>query len=118
MKKILFLVSTVFLIACQAVLLTVPTQSDLDRVADKYPNYTLAELQEGKKMYELHCQTCHSLKSPTKETEEGWKHEVPDMVAKAKKKKGIIIDKKTEESILKYLVTMSSAPKPVKSNSK
>ena len=115
MKKAVLLVPVLFLLACQAVLLTTPSQSDIERVAEKYPNYTLVELQEGKKQYEKHCQTCHGLKNPRKESEEEWKEIVPEMVHKAKKKRNIVIDIAAEEVILKYVITMSSAPKPIKS---
>ena len=119
MKKVIF---TTFIIvvlaACKAVILAAPAQSDVDRVKDKYPNYTLAELQKGKKLYELKCQACHGLKNPRKESEEEWREIVPEMVQKAKKKKGIIVSAEEEEAILKYVITMSSAPKISKESNK
>jgi hypothetical protein len=46
-NKILTIASILFLAGCSIQLMT-PTQSDVDRVKTKYPDYTLAELNEGK----------------------------------------------------------------------
>lgn len=110
MKKIVTLTLAFYLIGCSASKKAASlSQSDVDRVQDKYPNYTLAELNEGKLLYENHCGNCHGLKPLDSQTEEGWKKIVPPMVKKANKKSGNAIDERGEDLILKYVVTMGSS---------
>lgn len=98
---------TALIVSCGGPLL-VPTQADADRVASKYSGYTLAELRTGKADYEKYCITCHGLKKPEKFTELQWNVIVPEMVKKANKREKVV-DEETQESILRYLVTMSGA---------
>lgn len=103
-----------WLTAC-TVKLMVPAQPDVDRVSAKYPGYSLADLNSGKALFETTCSRCHRLKNPTSRNEEKWDKIVPKMIAKLNKKAGKeVIDAGQQESILKYLVTMSTAPKPSK----
>jgi len=114
MKKTLyaFIGILLMLAACStAVKLVQPTQSDVDRGVQKYSNLTLADLNQGKAIYEKECNLCHGLKNPASQSEEKWKKIVPKMVEKVNKKKGTTaIDKKSEEILLQYLITMSTAP--------
>lgn len=107
---LLMIVLAVGFSACKTSLLT-PTQEDADRMSTKYPGYTLANLNEGKALFEVHCSKCHGLKKPQSRNESQWKHIVPEMVGMANKK-SVVISKENEEAILKYLVTMA---KPTKS---
>jgi hypothetical protein len=107
-NKIITTVSLLFLAGCASVQLLTPGQSDVERVKTKYPDYTLAELNQGKILYEENCGNCHSLKKPSSESEQEWNKIVPEMAKKADKK-GIKIDPKQQELILKYLITMSTA---------
>lgn len=93
-------------ISCATVKLQTPAASDIDRVKSSHPDYTLAEVNEGKTLYEQKCVACHGLKNPASETAAEWNHIVPEMVQKASRK-GISIDSKQQELILKYLITMS-----------
>ncbi len=118
MKVISIIFIVVFLYACGAKLAVASTESineaDAIRGAAKFPGTTVASLNIGKANYEKHCQTCHALKAPASKTEDKWRAVVPEMVKKANKKAGnmsIAIDSTTEQSILRYVVTMSSAPK-------
>jgi mono/diheme cytochrome c family protein len=113
MKKKSIVILSMILASCGASkLLFTPSQSDVDRVATKYPGYTLAELNQGKSIYEQNCGSCHGLKSPSSETEAEWNHIVPEMTGKTNKKAGKeVINAKDQEILLKYLITMSSAPK-------
>jgi cytochrome c5 len=114
MRKSL-LIFMVVLAACSSAKLLTPGQSDVDRVTGKYPGYNLAELNQGKVLFEQTCSRCHHLKDPASRDEEKWKEIVPVMIGKLNKKEGKeVIDGKQQESILRYLVTMSSAPKPGK----
>ncbi|HET6245481.1 MAG: hypothetical protein H0V01_13420 [Bacteroidetes bacterium] len=109
MKKISIVAVFALLVSCVSVKLAIPTQEDVDR-ANKFPDYTLADLNLGKAHFEQKCGSCHGLKKPTSRTEEQWNKIVPRMVHKANKKT-LKIDEGQQELILKYLVTMSSAPK-------
>ena len=97
------------IVACSPKVLTTPTQADVDRGSSMFPDYTLAELNEGKSLYIAKCGTCHKVKNPQSKTVEGWKNIVPIMTKKANKNKENI-DPKTQDAILKYLTTMCSAP--------
>ena len=114
MKRLFLFLFVAVLSSCSVKLIT-PTQTDVDRVSGKYNGYTLTDLTAGKALYEQKCSQCHSLKDPSKQTEEQWTKLVPDMAHKSAVKPDVIkITDKDQDLILKYLVTMSTAPKPVK----
>jgi cytochrome c5 len=106
MKKLTVILAAVALTGCFTAKKIAPSQTDVDRMAAKFPGYTLAELNEGKGLYEANCGTCHALKKPTSEPESEWRRIVPDMVRKVNKN-GMVLDNAKEERILKYLITMS-----------
>ena len=111
MKKSFYLLLMLSFIAC-SVKLVAPAQSDVDRVAGKYNGYTLNELNTGKALFEQTCNRCHRLKNPVSRNEGKWEKIVPVMIKKLNKKEGKeFINNVQEESILRYLITMSSAPK-------
>lgn len=88
-----------------------PTNNDVERVKDKYPGYTLQELNEGEILYRQNCATCHSLKHPALFTESQWEKIVPAEVIKVNKQNGnTIIDKDYQRVLLRYLVTMATSP--------
>ncbi|MDX2245953.1 MAG: cytochrome c [Bacteroidia bacterium] len=111
MKKIVFASVFFVLTGCFSAKLIPPTQGDVERVQSKFPNYSLAELSEGKTLYEQHCRSCHGLKKPSARTEEKWGEIVPKMAVKANKKYPDSLNADSQEKILKYLITMSSAPR-------
>ncbi len=112
MNKPLLLLSFIALLtACTATKLIIPSQADADRGAPKFPGISVAELNDGKAIYEQHCQSCHKLKSPKSEDEKEWNRIVPVMVKKTNKKAGKeVVDVKSQEILLKYLITMSTSP--------
>ncbi len=118
-KQVLLVVAcTAILVACGtaknsggAKVESMPSQADVERVKDKFPGYTLTDLNEGKKLFEANCALCHGLKKPASRTEEEWKTIVPRMVKKVNAKNGNTLDASGEEKILRYVVTMGSAPK-------
>ena len=110
MKKTLIILSVIFLAACGSVKLLTPTQADADRAAQKFPGMTLADLNQGKAAFEKNCTMCHSMKNPASKTEDKWRKTVPIMVGRANKKTERI-DSATQESILRYLITMSKPSK-------
>jgi hypothetical protein len=109
MKKIVFVIIVSFLAACASVKLMTPADSDVDRMKTKYPGLSLDELNSGKTLYEQHCNACHGLKNPSSRSETQWKEVVPRMSKKVNKEK-MILGEKEQDKIIRYLVTMGSAP--------
>lgn len=115
MKKLLSILSVLFLLACAAKknVSTTPvaaatfSEADLARANSKFPGITLDQLTTGKTLYEGNCGTCHKLKTVGDFTEQQWKEINPKMVQKANKFKGANLDAEAELAILKYVVTMA-----------
>lgn len=106
MKRTMIISSMVVLAACGASKNL--TQADADRGASRFPGLTLADLSKGKADCEKYCSTCHDLKKPKSETPEAWQKIVPGMAKRAEKQAGkVVIDEQAQQSILKYLITMS-----------
>ncbi len=108
MKRNLFFITSILLISCGGAKLMAPTETDLERGRKTYADLTMEDLNTGKANFEQQCSKCHKLKRPRSKNETQWRKIVPKMAAKARKKAGReIIDPATQESILKYLVTMA-----------
>lgn len=104
MKRIIPFLFFVSVIACTStVKLLQPTQSDADRGSQKYPGYSLQDLNAGKSIYEANCNKCHKYKVPESRNEAKWDKVIPKMAKKAK------LDSAQESLVLKYVVTMSTA---------
>lgn len=111
MKKTLIPITIIAIfIGCAGSKMLVPTQADADRAKDKFPNITVADLSEGKILYEEKCTTCHGLYKPNSQSTEAWNRIVPEMTRKANKNT-TKIEPKQEKLILQYLVTMGEVPK-------
>lgn len=110
-KVVVLLVALIILTGCSTTRLLTPTQQDVDRVSNKFAGLTLDELNQGKAIFETNCQTCHGLKNPTSRGEERWRQIVPKMTAKVNKKRNNAINAEDQEKLLRYLITMSQAPK-------
>ena len=102
MKKVLIILSAAFLVACAATSPMVPAQNDADQATKEIPGITLADLNEGKSIFEQKCRKCHSLKKPFRKTDEEIKDAMPRMAKRAK------IDSRQRELVFNYLVTMST----------
>lgn len=107
MKKTLIICSMVVLAACTVKLAT-PMQTDADRGSKKFSGLTLDDLSQGKKLFEEKCTQCHGLKRPSKFSEDQWKKIIPGMAKRAEKNHKAEIDSKSQDLILKFLVTMGS----------
>jgi cytochrome c5 len=83
-------------------------QTDVEKAQAKFPNYTLAELTEGKKLYREYCGSCHGLKDVASYTEDAWKQLVPDMSNKVNQKEPLL-DAAAQQKILNYVVAVSNA---------
>lgn len=106
MKHLFVLFVAAIIFSCSSST-TVSTQTVTDKT--KSDSGLTGELLEGKKLYEANCGTCHKLYKPHSQSEEGWKHEVPEMSVKVNKKAGKeVLDAKKQEMILNYLLTASN----------
>jgi hypothetical protein len=110
MKKTAIILSVVlFTAGCAKVLM--PSQADADRGASKFPGLTVAQLDEGRTLFKQKCTQCHPAKKAASRDEEQWEKIVPQMAEKAKRKGKEEISSADQETILKYLITMSTASK-------
>jgi hypothetical protein len=102
-KKLVFITISACLVSCAPLVLLPPGQTDVTRTEQKFPGITLEDLNQGKIFYETNCDRCHSLKWAFRISDESLYKVVPVMAEKAK------IDSKTQDLILKYLITMKPA---------
>jgi cytochrome c5 len=110
MKKFIIISAVFVILGCVAARQqSVPSQSDVDRVASKFPGYSLDELNKGKSLFEKYCGLCHGLKAPASQTEAEWNKIVPQMSGKVNKKENNVLDAKAQEAILRYVITMGSS---------
>lgn len=100
MKTKLILGTSIVLIACASYTLIAPTQADADRAAQKYPGTTLADLNQGKDLFDQSCGKCHSKKKSFEVSEAELLSVMPSMAKKSK------LDKPKEDLVTKYLITM------------
>lgn len=111
MKKWVFLFIAAVAIGCAASKQVAITESDLSSAKTEFSGVTLAELQTGQVLFTEHCQSCHALKDPASEGIRGWKKHVPEMVEMANRDKAADLDKKEEQAILRYVITMGPLKK-------
>ena len=110
-SRLLFYSLLLLLMGCFSAKLLTPSQSDVDRVKNKFLGYSLAQLNHGKALYENYCKGCHGLKDPASKTEEEWQQIVPAMSKLVNKKKSVL-DAQSQQEIYQYVVTMSTSMKP------
>ncbi len=77
-----------------------PTEADVPVISDKWPSLTLAELQQGHRLYIRNCGGCHRLYSPLDHTEEEWHQLLPEMIGDAN------LGEAEQDLIFKYLVAV------------
>ncbi|KAB2805437.1 cytochrome c [Phaeocystidibacter luteus] len=106
MKRTISILAVLTLVACGSAKLAAPTQADVDKASDAYPGYTLAQMNEGKGLYEQKCDKCHGLKDPTAFSPEQMREITPKMVEMANERQQSISADQAE-LIEKYLVTAS-----------
>ncbi len=103
MKKTLTFLSFLLIVSCAAYKPLTPSQTDANRAQQKFPGTTLADLEQGKSIFEHSCNKCHSLKKPFTNDEATVRQVLPKMAKRAK------LDNHQEDLVLKYLLTMKSA---------
>jgi hypothetical protein len=81
-----------------------PTALDAERIADRYPHATVADLERGRSLYSKRCSSCHELFEPARYTGPGWQKELVEMRDRA----GLKGDE--ERLILQYLSAVGERP--------
>ena len=106
MRTFLIISAALFLVACSASRLATPTAVDVEKGSANFEALTLSQLESGKVLYSENCGKCHPHKKVGNYTREEWERIMPDMVQKANKKGGNLVDA-DEEALLRYAVTMA-----------
>jgi cytochrome c5 len=88
-------------VAC-APALPAPSAEGAKRVADRWPNVALADLERGRTLYAGRCARCHRLVDPASYSAARWEKEVAAMRERAG------LNQAEERSILQYLVSVSA----------
>jgi cytochrome c5 len=76
------LIGAALLGACGGSAIPEPSAADASRGAAHFPDVTLAELEQGRKLYVSRCGSCHVLKRPMELPAEQWPGEVSEMRSK------------------------------------
>ena len=91
--------AALFSLYCCTPLLMPPVESDIEAAKKHWPDASLAQLNEGHRLYKTKCTSCHTLFRPDKFKDEKWNKMVPVMGKKAK------LDSLQTQSILRYILT-------------
>ena len=100
MKYITLIVVICLMVACNSTKNITPIETKTENITPT------VELAQGKLHFENHCANCHDLFDPTFKTAKEWQVIVPQMAEYINGAKNVM-DKKTEASILNYLVSKS-----------
>src|SRR5262245_60667710 len=84
--------------------LPAPNALDAQRIADRYPHATVADLEQGRALYTKRCSTCHELFAPARFDGTRWQKELVQMRDRAGLKGG------EERLILQYLSVVGERP--------
>ena len=95
MKKVFVLLSlsvmTIAMVQCSpkkgaktAETATPTEKTDDEKIAELKKNYTEAQMEEGKAIFQEHCNKCHGYHEPETRTLGKWEHVLPRMINKAK----------------------------------
>jgi mono/diheme cytochrome c family protein len=101
----LVLLAATLLAACSGSALPEPTVADANRGSAHFPDLTLSELQQGRKLYLSRCGSCHTLKRPAELPPEQWQEEVSEM----RTKNGVKLSDTEAQAIVRYLAVAATA---------
>ena len=88
-------------VAC-APALPAPSAAGAKRLANRWPNVALADLERGRTLYAGRCASCHRLFDPASFSAARWEKELAEMRERAG------LDQAEERSILQYLVSVAA----------
>jgi mono/diheme cytochrome c family protein len=99
------LFTAALLAACGGPAMPEPTVADASRGSARFPDLTLAELQQGRTLYLSRCGSCHALKRPAELSPEQWRTEVDDM----RNNNGVTLSDAEARAIVRYLAVAATA---------
>lgn len=97
--------SWVCLAACGSAAVPEPTAADASRGSAHFPDLTLNELHQGRRLYVSRCGSCHVLKRPVELQPEQWQVEVDEM----RGKNGVKLSDEEARAIVRYLAVAATA---------
>lgn len=97
-------VFAVALVACGRPEVPPATQADAARAAATWPEITVAELNQGRTLYNTHCSGCHLPVAPAEIAAAEWPRHIVEMKERAN------LDDASATSIERYLVTIATRP--------
>jgi mono/diheme cytochrome c family protein len=93
------MVGAALLFACAGSPLPQPTAADVSRGASAFPDLTLDELSQGRRLYVSRCGSCHALKAPAELSASRWAEEVEAM----RRENGVKLTDDEAQAIVRYL---------------
>jgi mono/diheme cytochrome c family protein len=84
--------------------LPAPNADSARRIAARWPDVAVADLERGRTLYAGRCASCHRLYEPATYGAERWEKQLGEMRVRAG------LDAAEERSILQYLVSVSGHP--------
>jgi mono/diheme cytochrome c family protein len=94
----------VFIALCAcAPALPQPAASDATTAQQRWPEATLADLQDGRALYVQRCSGCHTLKSPSSVLADAW----PSKIAKMEREHDVRLAASEARLIERYLYAVS-----------
>ena len=87
-----------------ASVLPAPSAAGAKRIASRWPDVAVADLERGRSLYAGRCASCHRLYEPGTYDAARWEKELGEMRVRAG------LDAADERSILQYLVSVSGHP--------
>ena len=100
------LIAAALLWGCGARALPAPAEPDRARLAARWPNVTVAQLQAGQQLCAQRCGACHQLYEPASQSAQRWPEVVREMKERAK------LDDGQEQLVLQYLIAITSRTEP------
>lgn len=82
------------------------TAGPVPTAAQMQTQFTADQLDQGKMIWQSHCNKCHKLFAPASRTPESWNHILSKMITKAR------LNKDDATLVRAYLIANSGQPKP------
>jgi cytochrome c5 len=96
----------ILLVAACATKVPRPTPAQLEVASVRWPDTTLDDLEEGRRLYVRRCSSCHNLPLPTARTIEEWPPIIEDMGEYAQ------FDEHQTELVERYVISALETPPP------
>lgn len=98
MRGLTFIALAALLSACGGSATLAPTEADLARAQEQWPDASLSQLTAGHQTYRARCGSCHRLYAPGELPPESWPHAVAEMSDRAR------LNPTEQEATIRFLV--------------